>query len=126
MVIVQHRSRRKVSGGRYRAARGKRQFESGNVPAMTTMGVHKVKKYRTLGGHTKIRVVTTPAVNVYDAASKKCVKAVMKNVVDNPASKFFVRRNILTQGAVVETDKGKVRITSRPGQDGNVNGVFVK
>lgn len=126
MVIVQHRSRRKISGGRYRASRGKRQFEAGNPPAMSTLGQHKVKKLRVLGGHTKVKVVTAQHVNVFDAATKKCVKAIMKNVVANPASKFFIRRNILTRGAVVDTDKGKVRITNRPGQDGNVNGVFVK
>ena len=46
-------------------------------------------------------------------------------VVDNPANRNFVKRNIMTKGTVVETDKGKVRITSRPGQEGSLNGVLV-
>ncbi|MFH1511592.1 MAG: 30S ribosomal protein S8e, partial [Candidatus Woesearchaeota archaeon] len=33
--------------------------------------------------------------------------------------------NIITKGTIVDTDKGKVRITSRPGQDGTLNGVLV-
>ena len=47
------------------------------------------------------------------------------NVVGNPANRHFVRRNIITKGSFVDTEKGKVRITSRPGQDGSLNGVFV-
>ena len=126
MVLVQYRSRRKVSGGRYRAYRGKRQFEAGSQPTMTTLGEKKVGQTRTLGGHAKHKMYATNFVNVHDPITKKAVKATMKNVVANPASKFFIRRNILTKGAVVETDKGKVKITNRPGQDGNLNGIFVK
>jgi small subunit ribosomal protein S8e len=47
-------------------------------------------------------------------------------VVQNQANPHFVRRNIMTKGAVVKTDIGLVRITSRPGQDGTLNGVLVK
>ena len=35
-------------------------------------------------------------------------------------------RNILTKGAFVETNLGKVKITSRPGQDGNMNGILIE
>ena len=49
----------------------------------------------------------------------------MVTVLDSPADANFVRRNILTKGAVVDTDKGKVRVTSRPGKDGVINGVLV-
>jgi small subunit ribosomal protein S8e len=38
----------------------------------------------------------------------------------------YVRMNIITRGAVVETSLGKVKITNRVGQDGFVNGVLVK
>ena len=93
---------------------------------MTTLGEHKVKKTRSIGGNSKTKLIRSTVVNVIDQDSKKAVKATMKNVIANPASKFFIRRNILTKGAVVETDKGKVKITNRPGQDGNLNGVFVK
>jgi len=33
---------------------------------------------------------------------------------------------ILTKGAIVETELGKVKITSRPGQDGVLNGVLIQ
>ena len=37
-----------------------------------------------------------------------------------------VRRNILTKGAIIETDAGKAKITNRPGQEGTVNAVLVE
>ncbi|MBW3022802.1 30S ribosomal protein S8e, partial [Candidatus Woesearchaeota archaeon] len=53
-------------------------------------------------------------------------KAKIKTVADSPANKHYVRRNIITKGAIVETDKGKAKITSRPGQDGTVNAVLIQ
>ena len=50
----------------------------------------------------------------------------MVTVVDSPADVNYVRRNILTKGAVVETDAGKVRLTSRPGKDGVLNGTLIE
>ena len=63
--------------------------------------------------------------NLYDPKSKTYKKAKIINEIENPANRNFIRRNILTRGAVVETDAGKARITSRPGQDGVVNAVLV-
>ena len=47
------------------------------------------------------------------------------NVVENPANPHLVRRNIITKGCVVETKLGKAKVTSRPGQEGSVNGVLI-
>ena len=57
--------------------------------------------------------------------TKKSQKAELKTVVESPANRNFVRRNIITKGSVVETSLGKVKITSRPGQEGTLNGVLV-
>ena len=56
----------------------------------------------------------------------KIVKVKIKNVVDNPADKHLARRNIITKGTIIDTEKGKARVTSRPGQDGVINAVLVK
>jgi len=37
-----------------------------------------------------------------------------------------VRRNIITKGAILQTDLGKVRVTNRPGQEGVINGILVE
>ncbi|MCK4550975.1 MAG: 30S ribosomal protein S8e, partial [Candidatus Aenigmarchaeota archaeon] len=48
------------------------------------------------------------------------------DVLENKANPHFIRQKLLTKGAVVKTDAGKVKITSRPAQDGVVNGVVVE
>ena len=48
------------------------------------------------------------------------------NVIENSANPNYVRRNIITKGAIVETELGHAKVTSRPGQDGVVNGVIVE
>jgi small subunit ribosomal protein S8e len=53
------------------------------------------------------------------------VAATIENVVRNDANPNYVRRNIVTRGAVIETSEGEARVTSRPGQDGQVNAVLV-
>ena len=47
------------------------------------------------------------------------------NVIENKANPNYVRRNIITKGAIVETSAGKAKVTSRPGQDGVINGVLI-
>ena len=62
---------------------------------------------------------------IIDPKTKKATKSKILSVKDNPANQHFVRRNTITKGAVVETEAGLARITSRPGQDGVVNAVKV-
>ena len=121
MALWQGRSRRKVTGGRYRSGQGKRKTEIGREQQITTIGKTVNKKVRTRGGNVKYRVLTTKLVNVYDPKKKKTVKTNIKTVISNPANPHYVRRNIITKGAVIETELGKAIVTSRPGQDGVIN-----
>ncbi len=125
MAVSQKRSRRKVSGGRYKRTKGKKLYELGNKPTLPKIGATKLKSVRGMGGNVKNRLMQAEFVNAIDPKTKKASKVKMLNVVGNPANRHYVRRNILTKGTVVETEKGKVRVTSRPAQDGTVNGVFV-
>ena len=125
MVITQSRSKRKVSGGRYKAARSKRKFEIGRSSSQTKVAPKKLKKIRTKGGGSKNRLLRTETANLYDPKTKKYTKTKIKSVVENPANRHFVRRNIITKGCVIETEKGKAKVTSRPGQDGMVNAVLI-
>ncbi|PKK85132.1 MAG: 30S ribosomal protein S8e [Thermoplasmata archaeon HGW-Thermoplasmata-1] len=126
MALWQAKSRRKVTGGRRIFARGKRKFEIGREVQPTHMGEPKLKNVRTTGGNKKTRVMSANMANVTDPATGKTVPAAIKNVVENPANPHYVRRNLLTKGAVLETELGKARITSRPGQDGTINAVLIK
>lgn len=125
MSLWQGESARKSSGGRLILARKKRRFEVAPEDAETKLGAHTQKLIRARGASQKVKLLATSTVNVTDPKTKKTSKATIKTVTENPANIHYVRRNILTKGAVVDTDKGKVKITSRPGQSGTLNGVLV-
>lgn len=126
MALTSHRSKRKLTGGRYKDYRKKRVFEIRNAPVLTKLAALKVKITRGVGGNKKKRMLAGDVVMVLNPKTKKHSKETIKAVVENNANRHFVRRNIITKGAVVETVKGKVRITSRPGQVGDLHGVLVK
>jgi len=46
-------------------------------------------------------------------------------VKSNPANPFYIRRNIVTKGAVIETELGDALVTNRPGQNGMVNAKLI-
>jgi small subunit ribosomal protein S8e len=49
----------------------------------------------------------------------------IETVKDNKANLHYMRRSILTKGAVIKTELGDARITNRPGQDGVVNAILL-
>lgn len=123
-----HRSHKKKvgagTGGRKRKYRDKKLSHIGGEFAATKVGDEKdVKsKVRGRGGSTGIKLKKATVVNF--VKDGKTQKAGIVRVVEshNPE---FVRRNIITKGAVVETKVGKVKVTNRVGQDGVINGVAV-
>ena len=125
MVITQGKSTRSSTGARNRANRGKRKSELGRDPAETHIAEKKVRKIRTRGGNEKLRLAATNKVNVINQLYGKAKVLDILGVVENNANPNYVRRNIITKGAIVETAEGNVKVTSRPGQDGVVNGIFV-
>ena len=124
MAISQFRSKRKVNGGIYISARKKRKFELGSEPRDTKIDKDKKKSLRIKGGNVKKVLLSSEIANVFDG--KKYNKSKIKAVVENSANRHFVRRNIITKGAVIDTELGKAKVTSRPGQDGLINAVLLK
>ncbi|MFC7074674.1 30S ribosomal protein S8e [Halovenus rubra] len=119
----QGRSTRRRTGGRRRPKRDKRKHELGSEPTETQVGDQKLKTVDTRGTNTKVRAITAETANI--ATDDGVVAAEITNVVENPADPNYARRNIITRGAVLETGEGTARVTSRPGQDGQVNAVLV-
>ena len=124
MAITQTRSKRKVSGTRYKDYRKKRKYELGNSATKTKIGDTKTKRKRMIGGKRKISILKSNIVNLVDKKNKH-LKAKIIKVKDNSANKNFIRRNILTKGAIIETDKGDAKITNRPGQEGSINAKLI-
>ncbi|MBD3249445.1 30S ribosomal protein S8e [Candidatus Woesearchaeota archaeon] len=123
---TQGKARTKPTGGRLHKARGKRIYEMGSEPVLTNLEKNKSKTTRTKGGSSKSRLLSAETVNLFDPGSKKYSKAKIKSVLKNPANRHFVRRNIITKGSIIDTDKGSAKVTSRPSQDGIINAVLVK
>jgi len=117
--------KKKPSGGRKRAHRGKRKFEQGSFPAETLLGEPKQKTSRGRGGNLKIKILSAKYACVTDTKSGKTEKADIVQVVKNPANIDYNRRGVITKGAVIETSLGLARVTSRPGQDGIINAVLI-
>lgn len=126
MAIWQGRSKRKQSGKRLVAGRKRRKFELGKEHLESKIGSKQLKIIRTHGGNVKYRLMHNEIINVLDPSSKKYFKAKITSVLENSANLHYVRRSVLTKGAIVETEKGKARITSRPGQHGVINGILLK
>ncbi len=126
MAISQARPRLSITGSRYKAYRKKKQHELGRVPVFTKIGKSNALRVRTMGNNQKMKLLQEEFVNVYNKSTKKHAKAKIKTVVENKANTHYVRRNIITKGTVIDTDLGKVRVTSRPGQEGIVDGVLIE
>ena len=126
MAIWQGKSLRKISGGRIRLPRKKRKYELGREPVYTHIAPLRKKIVRVRGGNFKVKLLRVDEVNVYTPKSGKMKKAKLISVIENPANPHFAQRNIVTKGAIVQTSLGKVRITSRPGQHGVLNGVLIE
>jgi len=119
-------SRRKPSGGRKVQARGKRSTEISTEKQLALIGESKTKIYRRTGGNTLVRVLAANKVSINDPKTGKTSLGTIENVVENESDPNYVRRNVLVKGAIIETDKGRVKITSRPGKDGVINGILVE
>ncbi len=126
MAISQFRSKRKFTSGLYHKLRKKKKRDFGSDFIPIKIGPLRIKEIRTFGGGVKYRILQTDLANVFDPHTKKAHKTKIKTVKENPANPHFVRMNIITKGAVVETELGLAKVISRPGQDGIVNAVLVK
>lgn len=121
----QGESVRKVTGGRRRPAAMKRRAEIGLAPADTHIGEDRRKIIRTFGGNDKVRALRAAFANVTNPANGETKKVKIEKVEANSANPNYVRRNLLTKGAVIKTEIGQARIMSRPGQDGVINAVLL-
>jgi len=125
-MLWQGISVRKVTGGRIRPAQGKRRTEIGLSPADTHIGEDRRKIMRTTGANEKVRTLRALYANVTNASNGETKKSKIVTVEENSANPNYVRRNLLTKGAIIKTEIGRARIVSRPGQDGVINAMLLE
>lgn len=127
MGIYQGNDPRKITGGIRRPNRKKRKYELGGYPLLTKVGDRDIRvRERVRGGSILVRAKAVAYANVYDPETKTYKKVKISRVVENEANREYVRLGIITKGAVVETEIGLARVTSRPSKDGVVNAVLVR
>jgi len=124
MTTWHERSRRKMTGGMLRPHRKKRKHQLGRDYIPTEVKERRARNVRTRGGDVKTKLLSTNEANVL--VGNKMKKTKILNVLENPANIHFVRRNVITKGAIIETELGKAVVTSRPGQNGVVNAKIIE
>jgi len=116
---------KKETGGRYKKSRKKKLYEKPGIVRQVILGEEKKRGIRTRGGHLKTVLLKSDKVNLLDPKTKKTSIAMIKNVVEVPSNIFLARKNVIVKGAIIETDKGKARVTNRPGQEGQVQAILL-
>lgn len=122
----QGRSAKKPTGGRIWPSRGKRKREFGGEFIEARLGPTKRVQRRASGGGIKISSLGTDVANVVDPKTGQAKKSKILTVIENPADPHFIRRNVLTKGAIIETELGRARVTSRPGQSGAIDALLLE
>ncbi len=117
--------KRKLTGGKKRAYRSKKKYESGGYAAETTLGEPRRKTTRGFGGNTKVKVLGDKFASVTDPKTGTTQKTQITRVVRNGANVDYNRRGVITKGAEIETALGAAKVTSRPGNDGVINAVLI-
>ncbi|MFP8888814.1 30S ribosomal protein S8e [Natrialbaceae archaeon A-CW2] len=120
----QGRSTRKRTGGRLKPFKNRRKHQLGRHPTETQVGEPRFRAVDVRGNGEKTRALATNVANVN--TGEDTVTADINDVVENDANPNYVRRNIITKGALIDTSEGTARVTSRPGQTGQVNAVLVE
>lgn len=129
MVVWHGKSRRKFTGGLRRSlrARMKRKYEMGRITVPTVLGDEELRKViRVRGGNLKVRLRKAAYANVADPKTGKVQRVKILALVENRAHRHFIRSGVITKGAIIETELGKARVTSRPNQHGVVNAVLIQ
>ena len=122
---VENLATSKLTGGRRHPLRIRRKYETDRYPNEALTGSQETVTRKVRGKNSKTALKTTDFVNIRMADSKvKKIKIV--KVLDNPTNNDYKRRGVITKGAILETEEGKCRVMSRPGQDGVVNAILIK
>ena len=114
----------KVTGGRRHPLRSRRKYEMDRFPNEAIIGEQITITRKVRGKNIKTAIKTIDSVNLAIDSKIKRVKII--KVLENATNNDYQRRGIISKGAILETEEGKCRVVSRPGQHGTVNAILVK
>ena len=114
----------KITGGRRHPLRSRRKYEMDRYPNEPLVGEQITVTRKVRGKNNKTGIKTIDSVNLAIDSKVKRVKII--RVLENGTNNDYQRRGVITKGAILETDEGKCRVVSRPGQNGTINAIPVK
>ena len=114
----------KITGGRRHPLRSRRKYEMDRFPNEAIIGEQITITRKVRGKNVKTAIKTIDSVNLAIDSKIKRVKII--KVLENATNNDYQRRGIISKGAILETEEGKCRVVSRPGQHGTVNAILVK
>ena len=114
----------KITGGRRHTLRTRRKYEIDRFPNEALIGDQITITRKVRGKNVKTAIKTIDSVNLAIDSKIKRVKII--KVLENSTNNDYKRRGIISKGAILETEEGKCRVVSRPGQHGTVNAILVK
>ena len=117
--------KRKHTGGLIKHTRSRRSDEKDSFSVDTLLGDHSIRVKNSRGGNIKVSLVSDNSVNVIDKSNNSIKKVAITRVLKNPSNRDYERRGVITRGAILDTELGKVRVLSRPGQTGIINGILI-
>lgn len=122
---VENLATSKTTGGRRHPLRIRRKYETDRYPNEAVTGAQVTVTRTVRGKNRKTAVKTIDFVNLA-TGDVKVKKAKILKVLDNATNNDYKRRGIITKGAILETQEGKCKVVSKPGQNGIVNAILVK
>ena len=121
---VENLATSKITGGRRHPLRIRRKYETDRYPNEAVNGAQVKITRRVRGNNRKTALKSVDFVNLASNDSKVKKTKILK-VLENATNNDYKRRGIITKGAILETEDGKCRVVSKPGQDGIVNAILV-
>ena len=121
---MENLSTSKITGGRRHPLRSRRKYEMNRFPNEALLGEPIMVTRKVRGKNIKTAIKTIDSVNLAIDSKIKRVKII--KVLENATNNDYQRRGVISKGAILETEEGKCRVVSRPGQHGTVNAILVK
>ena len=122
---VENLATSKTTGGRRVPLRVRRKYETDRYPNEPINGAQVTVTRRIRGNNKKTALKSIDFVNLATGEAKVKKTKIIK-VLENATNNDYKRRGIITKGAVLETEEGKCRVVSKPGQNGIVNAILLK
>ena len=115
----------KITGGIRHPLKSRQKFQIDRYPNEALMGEQETATRKTRDNNRKTALKTVNHVNLV-LPNAKIKRSKIVRVLENQTNNDYQRRGVITKGAILETEDGKCKVVSRPGQNGVINAILVE